>query len=390
MESIIHTELSTFLNKNRCTLLGVGPMSLNCVDATIELSNYYKIPIILIASRRQVDSDEFGGGYVNNWSTEEYSNYVKEKDKGGYILLARDHGGPWQNNCEIEQNLNLEKAMSSAKSSYMSDIDSDFKILHIDPSTDIHGSPSVDQIIERIYELYMFCIEHAKNKNKEIIFEIGTEEQSGSTNSQEELDYTLEKINSFCQKNKIIKPSFVVIQCGTKVMERRNIGSFDRPIRVKNELPPEIQLPKMIQICNKHNMFMKEHNTDYISNEALSWHPRLGIHAANVAPEFGVSETLSLIKTLKSAGLNSILDQMLEISYISNKWKKWMLPNSNASDEEKSIISCHYVFSDPNFIELKKESERELAKKNIRLDDVLINDVKQSIMRYVRNFRLVR
>ncbi len=390
MESIIHTELKTFLNKNRCTLLGVGPMSLNCVNASIELSNLHKIPIMLIASRRQIDSNEFGGGYVNNWSTEEFSSYVKQRDKGKFVLLARDHGGPWQNNLEVEKKFDLQKAMTSAKSSYKSDIDANFQILHIDPSIDIHETPSVDQVIDRIFELYMFCIDHAKNNKKEIIFEIGTEEQSGSTNSQEELDYTLQKINSFCEKEKIIKPSFVVIQCGTKVMERRNIGSFDRPIRVKNELPPEIQLPKMIQICNRHNMFMKEHNTDYISDEALSWHPRLGIHAANVAPEFGVSETLSLIKTLKSNGLKTILDNILEISYSSGKWKKWMLPNSEASDEEKSIISCHYIFSDPRFLELKEISEIELQKKNINLDEILINDVKQSIMRYLLNFRLIR
>ena len=35
---------------------------------------------------------------------------------------------------------------------------------------------------------------------------------------------------------------------------------------------------------------MKEHNADYLSNEAISWHPRLGIPAANVAP--GVLELL--------------------------------------------------------------------------------------------------
>ena len=390
MESIIHSKLKTFINKNRCTLLGVGPMSVNCVNASIELSNTHKVPILLIASRRQIDSKDFGGGYVNNWSTEEFANYVKERDKENLILLARDHGGPWQSNLEIDKNLNLEKAMASAKLSYQADIDSNFKILHIDPSIDIHGEPSVDQIIDRIFELYLFCIEYAKKNKKEIIFEIGTEEQSGSTNSQEELDYTLEKINSFCENEKIIKPSFVVIQCGTKVMERRNIGSFDRPIRVKNELPPEIQLPKMIQICNKHNMFMKEHNTDYISDEALSWHPRLGIHAANVAPEFGVCETLSLINVLKSNGLNKILENILEISYNSGKWKKWMLPNSKASDEEKSIISCHYVFSDSQFLELKKASAAELKKRNINLDKILINDVKQSIMRYLLNFRVIR
>tara|TARA_B100000575_G_scaffold277979_1_gene264818 strand:+ start:549 stop:1070 length:522 start_codon:yes stop_codon:yes gene_type:complete len=172
-------------------------------------------------------------------------------------------------------------------------------------------------------------------------------------------------------------------------MERRNIGSFDMPIRVKNELPPEIQLPKMIQICDKHNIFMKEHNTDYISDEALNWHPRLGIHAANVAPEFGVSETLSLIKILRLNHLDTILNGMLEISFNSGKWKKWMLPNTDASDEEKSIIACHYVFSNSNFIELKKQAEKELIRKHINLDQILTDDIKKSIMRYLINFRLI-
>ena len=48
-------------------------MSLNCVDASIELADQYNVPIILIASRRQIDSESFGGGYVNNWSTEKFS-----------------------------------------------------------------------------------------------------------------------------------------------------------------------------------------------------------------------------------------------------------------------------------------------------------------------------
>ena len=94
-------------SKNRCTFLGAGPMSLNCVDSIIELTNDYNIPIILIASRRQIDSEQFNGGYVNNWTTSEFAKYVKNKDQKGNVILARDHGGPWQNNKEIEQNMNI-------------------------------------------------------------------------------------------------------------------------------------------------------------------------------------------------------------------------------------------------------------------------------------------
>ena len=74
-------ELKNFLKKKRCTLLGAGPMSLNCVDSVIELSDKFNVPIILIASRRQIDSEYFGGGYVNNWDTKNFSKYIKTKNK---------------------------------------------------------------------------------------------------------------------------------------------------------------------------------------------------------------------------------------------------------------------------------------------------------------------
>jgi tagatose-1,6-bisphosphate aldolase non-catalytic subunit AgaZ/GatZ len=387
---MIHHRLKSFIDKRRCTLLGVGPMSVNCVDATIELANEYEVPILMIASRRQIDSLEFGGGYVNNWTTEDFARYVTGKDKKGKILLARDHGGPWQSNKEKEEKLGLRRAMDSAKLSYSADIAAGFQVLHIDPSVDIHGSPDVDEVLDRVFDLYEFCWSQAKQSGKEIIFEVGTEEQSGSTNSQEELDYTLNAIKKFCTHNKIPQPTFVVIQCGTRVMEMRNVGSFDSPFRVANEIPAEIQLPKMIEICNRHGIFMKEHNTDYLSDEGLQWHPRLGIHAANVAPEFGVAETTALINVLETNCLAKLAERFLKIAYDSNKWDKWMLDNTTATDRDRSLIAGHYVFSKPEVKELKIEAAKELERKGIHLEEHLKQQVKQSILRYLRNFRLVR
>ena len=31
------------------------------------------------------------------------------------------------------------------------------QIIHIDPSIDIHSTPNLDEVLERIYELYEFC-----------------------------------------------------------------------------------------------------------------------------------------------------------------------------------------------------------------------------------------
>ena len=106
---------------------------------------------MLIASRRQIDSEQFNGGYVNNWTTSKFANYVKTKDKNTNIILSRDHCGPWQNNEEKKQNLNLDLAMKSAKESYKEDIDAGFKILHIDTSIDIHKTPSQNEVLERLF-----------------------------------------------------------------------------------------------------------------------------------------------------------------------------------------------------------------------------------------------
>ena len=387
---MIQKKINNYLSKNSCTLLGVGPMSLNCVNAAVELANEHNAPLMLIASRRQIDSEQFNGGYVNKWTTSEFASYVRNKDKNGNIILARDHGGPWQNNEEQKQNMNLDLAMKSAKESYKADIDAGFEVLHIDPSIDIHGTPSQNELLERLFDLYEYCWSYAKESGKEIIFEVGTEEQSGSTNTQEELDSTLFSIENFCTQNNFPLPTFVVIQTGTRVMETRNVGSFDSPLRVFDEIPSEIQVPKMIEICKQHNIFMKEHNTDYLSDVALSWHPRLGIHAANVAPEFGVAETKAFLQIMEDNSLVSLADKFLELAYKSNKWEKWMLPNTTASDRDRSIISGHYIFSTPECIELKKEAFQLLKNKGIELDAYLHDQVKKSIFRYLHNFRLAR
>jgi tagatose-1,6-bisphosphate aldolase non-catalytic subunit AgaZ/GatZ len=386
---MIERKLKGILRERHCTLLGVGPMSKNCVDATIELANQYNSPLTLIASRRQIDSVEFGGGYVNNWDTKSFADYVNLHDKRGRILLARDHGGPWQNTTEVNAGLSLRDAMNSAKQSFAADIDAGFQVIHIDTSVDIHGEVTAEDGLERLFELYEFCSRYSQKREKSIIFEIGTEEQSGSTNSPDELEFTINQMSDFCDSNNLQKPTFVVIQAGTRVMEMRNVGTFEAPLRVESEIPAEIQLPKMIEICNRHGVLMKEHNTDYLSNEALRWHPRLGIHAANVAPEFGVCETKALIRICKEFELKSQLEKMMSISYESGKWKKWMLPSSNATDIDKAIIAGHYVFSQIDFASVVQQVRLKLKSSGVELDDYLKENIKQSIIRYMTNFRLM-
>ena len=103
------------LLKNKSTLLSIGPVSKNCVDATIEISDKHNLTLTLIASRNQIDNLKFNGGYVNNWHTASFAKYVRKKCKNKKIYLARDHGGPWQNNLEVQKKNEFERCYAICK-----------------------------------------------------------------------------------------------------------------------------------------------------------------------------------------------------------------------------------------------------------------------------------
>ena len=66
-----------------------------------------------------------------------------------------------------------------------------------------------------------------------------------------------------------------------------------------------------------------------------------------------------------------------------------MLPDSKAGRMKKAVIAGHYIFSDPEFVEIKLHAKTELKNRSIDLDDHLKSKVKRSILRYLKNFRLV-
>ena len=388
MESLTIEKLNNFLSKRKCTLLGVGPMSKNCIDASIEISNEHDVPLMLIASRRQIDSTQSGGGYVNNWTTEKFSEYVKTHDKNKNIILCRDHGGPWQNDYEKNDKLDLAEAMESAKKSFLTDIKSDFQIIHIDPTIDIHSKISTEQIFERVFDLYEYCNTVSKKLNKKIVFEISLGKEDGGFDSYEEIKHVVSKMESFCSKMNFPLPYFLVVRTGNHVMELQNVGSFESIFLDKKQTTYKTNLLKIIELCNKHQIRIKEHNTDYLSDKALQIHPEIGIHAANVAPEFAVVETRAFLSLLKKNQLEAELEKFIEISYSSKKWEKWMLDNSQLGKQEKAIISGHYIFGKNEFIELKNDVENKISL-DVSLDSYLKTEIKKSVIRYLNLFSVI-
>lgn len=369
-------ELFEDLLNNKKSLLGAGPMSTNCINAVLNISDKHNIPVQLIASRRQIDSEYHGGGYVNNWSTEEFSNYVKKNSQKQLVFLSRDHSGPWQGYFEVEKNLDLESSMESCKKSLEEDIDQGFKFLHLDPCIDIHSEINTDEILNRLFELYGHIYDYSKGLN-DIFIEVGTDLQSDQVSSVEETKYILDKVTAFSSKELKHKPTFFVIQNGTKVIETENIGEYKD--KIENDKKFTNNIMELTSLINSYGLLSKAHNCDYLELNTLSTIPKYGINGVNIAPEYGIAETKAIISLCEDNGLEDELNSFYALSHKSNKWDKWLKPESTLSENQKAILSGHYIFSSEEFKELANKINFKLDKVGIQFNNELYKAVYKSI-----------
>lgn len=371
---------------NRITMLGVGPMSYRVVEETIKLANECRRPIALIPSRRQVECRELGGGYVESWATEDFAPFVRKRDVGNFIYLSRDHSGPWQLNPRDKcgEVLSHRQAMAEVKNSLSVDIEAGFDILHIDPSMGLGFGRSELEVLEDAIELFDFCTSHSKASDQ--IFEVGADEQSMVPDLPSIAEQKLNSFIAMLNSAGLVKPMFYVLQTGTKVKEMRNVGSFATHIPVRDMLAPAFQIPEIMKICSKYGMYLKEHNADYLPNESLSWHRRFAIPAANVAPEFGVVETRSILKLARENNLTWFVDRFSNHVLDGMKWAKWMMNDSSATDQDKVEIAGHYHFADKEIMDLTKKLILELKVKQIDFENIVRSAIRSSISRYLFYF----
>lgn len=198
------------------TLIGVGPMSRNLLQASFELAKEDDYPLMFIASRNQVDADELGGGYVNGWNQFSFIDAIKEVAKevdfDGLYYVCRDHGGPWQRDQERNDHLPTEKAMELGKKSYIADIEAGFDLLMIDPTKDPFEVGKViplETVLERTVDLIAFCEEERKKRGlPEIGYEVGTEETNGGLTSTETYEKFITQLKVELEKTRFTITDF--------------------------------------------------------------------------------------------------------------------------------------------------------------------------------------
>jgi len=302
----------------------IGPMSKNIVDSVIEFSNEMNVNIGLIASRRQI---EYNGGYVNNWTTKDFSNYVRSKTKN--ILLVRENCGPNQGLYDDDGTISFYEDCKN------------FDIIHVDVWKKYSNlEDGINKTIE--------FINTGHEINKNIIYEVGTEESIRKFDEYE-LYYFLNQLKKKLHKDIFEKIKYCVIQSGTALRETKNIGTYDSK-RLKN----------MINVVQEFKIISKEHNGDFISKEILKEKFCIGLDTINIAPEFGQFETKIILNELKKIN-TKLVYELYDICYKSKKWEKWVTPTFiPENNKEDLIVICgHYLFSNDDFIEIIKNLNEE-------------------------------
>jgi hypothetical protein len=367
----------------QCRGVAVGTVSKNVVDSAIEVAYETRRPVMLIASRRQLDRREIGLGYVERWSTETFADYVRSRDPENRILICRDHGGPWQHPAEVEAGLDETEGLASALASFKADIDAGFCILHIDTSMDPSGEASLSAALERLVTLYEQVAAYALAAKKSIGFEIELEDQQPQVHPPEEFETQLSVVLNEVDRRHLPKPQYVVAQTGTKVMETGNVG---RIVDAAQRVEVRHKLQALTKICRTYGVALKAHNCDYLDDDSWKLLADAYVAGANVAPEYGVIETRAFLQMLEVHGLWESRDRFLQVAYESNKWRKWVTSPTSASDYQKAIIAGHYVFSAPQVIEIRRLLARRLHGRISSLDTQLKAKIKAAMYRHLRHF----
>lgn len=357
--------------------LGIGPVSKNTVDACLVAAYVRRQPLMLIASRTQVETSRYGGGYVEGWTSEDFANYVRQRDRDRLILICRDHGGPYQHHVEHEAHLTDSEVMKSAITSFREDIQSGYHLLHIDTSKDRNGEASFANAVTRLVNLYGACFEIAQSEGRRIMFEIGVEEQGPDAGDPVEFSHRLKHIISMLEALGLPNPTFAVAQTGTMVAETGNVGIFAAaPDKVTTTVE------QLADITRREGIALKAHNADYLNPRAIRLLFASGVDAINIAPEFGVIETRALIVLMEQLGLLRERDAFVELAYESNAWQKWMTHDTFASDYDRAVIAGHYVFNTSQFREIKQRVCQAAAMLGIDVDPLLREAIMHSIDRY--------
>ena len=391
----------------KATLLAINPMSRFIVRSTLEAAQEYQFPVMLIATRNQVETRELGGGYILGWDQEQFvaeiRDFCHQIGFRGPLFICRDHGGPWLRDHEYQENLPEKEAMERAKASFLADIRAGFNVLHVDCTVDPHfeGYVPLKIVTKRTVEIIEYIEKRRKKEGLgKIGYEAGAEKTAGGLTDFRAFEEFLKSLIQELDERNLPRPDFIVGQTGTLIKMQKNVGDFN---------PDTAQ--RLAAITRKYGVGFKEHNADFLDDEILKLHPDLGITAANTGPEFSTIEIKAYLKlgdrekeAVKQGRLRSpsnFLSVLGKRALESERWRKWLEKNQThltrddvAKDpqilDDVTVVSGRYVMDE----ELVRREKAKLLQnlENLKIvadpERAIIESIKKSTLRWIEAFNL--
>jgi len=230
--------------------------------------------------------------------------------------------------------MDYTEAMHRTKISLEDDILAGFDLIHIDPS-------SAPDPYKAGQSLFIHCLNTMYQAGKRVQFEFGSEENVGVAASAEKFEKDIKFALDF------VHPKYVVGQTGSLVKSVYQVGTFN-----------EDNVKRLVEIANKYDVKLKEHNADYLEAEDIQKKIELGVGAINIAPEFGTLQTFIITSLADQYGLDNELNNFKNTVIDGKKWQKWAW-GDNFDDDLMYACAGHYHFTSDAYYRLVDKIEQE-------------------------------
>ena len=380
------------------TIFAACPNSPTVIRAAMRAAKRNNAPIYFAATLNQIDCD---GGYTG-MTQEAFTRTVRFETERinftGPVIVAIDHGGPWLKDRQRTEKWSVKDAMDGVKKSFEAAVLAGYDLIHVDPTVDINVPKGEIIDIHVVAARTVELIAHVEKFRKEkgiapISYEVGTEEVHGGLADESTFDTFISDLKKGLLEAGLpdVWPCFIVGKVGTDL----DTTLFDGEVakRLTSKVRPL-------------GSYIKGHYTDDVSNPEE--YPLCGMGAANVGPEFTMSEYRALCeleeveKKLEAEGRVAVLSRMKEVLlaevHASHRWEKWLHEDEKALDlpeltpeRQDWIVAtcCRYIWQQPAPLAARTQLYANLERVGIDAEEVVLGRIERDMDKYFRAFNLI-
>ena len=380
------------------TIFAACPNSPTVIRASLRAAKRNNAPIYFAATLNQIDCD---GGYTG-MTQEAFVRTVRFETERvnftGPVIIAIDHGGPWLKDRQRTEKWSVEDAMNGVKKSFEAAVLAGYDLIHVDPTVDINVPKGEIIDIRLVAARTVELIAHTEKFRKEkglpaISYEVGTEEVHGGLADEKTFDTFISEL----QKGLIgaglpdVWPCFIVGKVGTDL----DTTIFDGEVA-----------KRLTARVRPLGSYIKGHYTDDVANPEE--YPLCGMGAANVGPEFTMSEYRALCeleqveKRLEAEGKVAVLSNMretlLQEVHDSHRWEKWLHEDELGKDlseltpdRQDWIVAtcCRYIWQQPRTLAARGFLFANLQRLGYDPEEVVLGRIERDMDKYFRAFNLI-